>query len=379
MNILIVTFNFPPTIGGMQTRAKNYIRNLTRMKNKVLVVHLLTPEVLQTYFGALNQIGGVYAENYLGATVYRHPSSVKNLFQAFFKTVKAITNIRIDVIHALSGAYTPIGLLFLIYGRMKRIKTGASFYGKDILSSKHSLLDILFLRFSMLLANKIGVNSKATLRFIPKMFAHKVTILYPGVDIQALKQAGTAETSGKKGKTLLFVGRLVWRKSVHELLQAFKHVLERFPETRLIIVGDGPQREALFDLAHKLKIQNKVQFTGFLVGRELWKKYQECDVFVMPSKETRMDTEGFGMVFLEAGLFKKPLIGTWSGGIPEAVIHGKTGILIPQGDIPALENAIERLLTDEDLAKRLGQNAYDRVISEFTWEKATLRLLEMYQ
>jgi len=375
----MIAFDFPPTIGGIQTRVKNYVQNLTKMRNKVVVVHLLDPEVLQRYFGNLNRFGGVHAENYLGATVYRHPSSVKNMFQVFFKTIKAVRKTPIDAIHIVSGANTPIGFLFLIYGKIRGTKVGVSLYGKDILSSRHSLLDILLLRFSMLLADRVGVNSKATSKLLPRTVLHKIAILYPGVDIQVLEQHRAFEIADKKENEVLFVGRLVERKGVDDLLKAFKLLLGRVPTSRLTIVGDGPQRKRLIDLTLKLGVQDKVEFTGTLTGKELYKRYQACDVFVMPSKETGRSVEGFGMVFLEAGLFKKPSIGTWSGGIPEAVLHEETGILIPQKDAIALKNAMELLLTNKELAKKLGQNAYNRVVSKFTWEKATLEFLKMYQ
>jgi phosphatidylinositol alpha-1,6-mannosyltransferase len=384
MNLLMVTFDFPPTVGGIQTRASNYVQHLVKMKNDVVVVHLLNPRVLKTHFGEISGKDEMYVENFFGATVYRYPSKVKKLFRIFFKTLKVIKNSRIDTIHIMSGGNTPAGLLFLLYGKVKGLRTGVSFYGKDILSSRHNLLDILLMRFSMFIADKIGANSVATSRLMPKMVQHKITILYPGIDPQVLtrfkKKRITKE--GAKEKIVLFVGRLVWRKSVHEVLQAFKVVQEKVPEVRLIIVGDGPQRNDLFDLAQKLGIQKKVEFTGTLTGDELWDKYYECDVFVMPSKSFlwrgRGDMEGFGMVFLEAGLFKKPSIGTWSGGIPEAVLNGKTGILIPEGDVVALKDAMILLLTNKDLAKRLGEHAYVRVLSEFTWEKATLRFFSMW-
>ena len=385
MNLLMITFDFSPTVGGIQTRASNYVKHLVKMKNNVVVVHLLNPRVLKTYFGEISGTDKVYVEDFFGATVYRFPSKVKTLFRVFFKTIKLIKNSRIDAIHIMSGGNTPAGLLFLMYGKVKGLKTGVSFYGKDILSSRHNLLDILLMRFSMFIADKIGANSVATSRLMPKTVQHKITILYPGVDPQVLARfkGKRRTTMGAKEKIVLFVGRLVWRKSAHEVLQAFKWVQKKVPKTKLIIVGDGPQRNALFDLAQKLGIRDKVEFTGTLVGDELWEKYYKCDVFVMPSKSFRWrgrgDVEGFGMVFLEAGLFKKPSIGTWSGGIPEAVLHGETGVLIPEGDVVALKDAMMLLLTNEDLAKRLGENAYNRVLSKFTWEKATLRFLTMWK
>lgn len=142
---------------------------------------------------------------------------------------------------------------------------------------------------------------------------------------------------------------------------------------------ERPERTTLSNLTETLGIQGKVEFKGTLTGRKLYERYQACDLFVMPSKKIGRDVEGFGIVFLEAGLFKKLSIGTWSGGIPEVVLDKQTGILVPEGDMIALGNAIELLLTDKDLAKKLGMNAYNRVIKEFTWDEVTLRLMKMYQ
>ena len=85
----MVTFDFHPTVGGIQTRTKYYVRNLGKMKNEVILVHLLNPRVLQTYFGSLPQ-DEVRGEKYLGATVYRYPSRVKFLFRVFFNVIKKL-------------------------------------------------------------------------------------------------------------------------------------------------------------------------------------------------------------------------------------------------------------------------------------------------
>jgi phosphatidylinositol alpha-1,6-mannosyltransferase len=98
----------------------------------------------------------------------------------------------------------------------------------------------------------------------------------------------------------------------------------------------------------------------------------------MPSRQTATDVEGFGMVFLEAGFFAKPSVGTRTGGIPEAVIDGETGVLVPQDDVNALRDALSLLLKDKPLARRLGEKARERVLSEFSWEKATSRFLTMF-
>ncbi len=375
----MITFDFPPQIGGIENRARKYVQTLVKMKHEVIVLNLLDRKLFETHFRISMRQHTVCMENYLGATVYRGLSSPRYMLRVFFTMRKALRGIQIDVIHVVSGVSAPIGLLYLIYGKLMGIKNGISLYGKDILSSKSKPQNAFLLMLTMFLAYRIGVNSRATGKLLPKFFLHKTAVLYPSVKFRIPKPYKQNEKIPRKEKTILFVGRLVKRKGLDDLIRAFKLTLQSVNEAHLTIVGDGPEKEVLVKLVQTLGLKNKVTFTGSLVGDSLERQYKKCDIFVMPSKRTKTDMEGFGMVFLEAGLFKKPCVGTWSGGIPEAVLHGKTGILVPQGDVKALKDAILLLFTDEKLAKKLGENGYKRVISKFTWEKATRDFLGMYQ
>jgi phosphatidylinositol alpha-1,6-mannosyltransferase len=138
----------------------------------------------------------------------------------------------------------------------------------------------------------------------------------------------------------------------------------------LEIVGDGPERTKLERLVADLGLEEKITFFGGLRGDALHDRYRLCNVFVMPSKTMKDDVEGFGTVFLEAGLAGKPSVGTRSGGIPEAILDGETGILVEEGDVQELASAIKRILADANLGLRLGVGARTRVLSEFTWEKS---------
>ena len=97
----------------------------------------------------------------------------------------------------------------------------------------------------------------------------------------------------------------------------------------------------------------------------------------MAPRTLKDDVEGFGTVFLEAGLAGKPSVGTRSGGIPEAVIDHVTGILVEEGNINELAAAISAILGDRDLGKKLGENARSRVLAEFTWERSAERLIDI--
>ena len=366
MRFLIVTFDFPPALGGVETRVKNYIQNMVRLNHQVLVV-------------ALTSRGGrVYVERYLGVSVYRCPSSPRFIFKVLLTIMREISDYHADVMFILTGACSLIGLIFSLYGKLKGMKTGIFLYGLDILSAKANPIKSLTLRFSLLVNQKVGVNSKATSTLIPKNPWTKIFLLYPGVESQDFVTELEIKRYDKT-KFVLFVGRLIKRKGTDDLIYAFKNLLKNVPEAKLVIVGEGSEKDRLYALVREFGIQERVEFTGPLVGRRLQKKYQECDVFAMPSKKVGNDIEGFGIVFLEAALFKKPSVGTWSGGIPEAVIDRQTGLLVPEGDINALKEAIQLLLTDPKLYEELGSNAYMRVIKEFTWNKATNRLIDMYQ
>ncbi|MEM2998074.1 MAG: glycosyltransferase family 4 protein [Thermoproteota archaeon] len=375
MRFLLVTFDFPPSIGGIQTRVENYVKNLVRLGHGVTLVHLVEPEEWRNHFEKTGR--RMIFERVHGASVIRFKYLFKDTSKIFL-TILRIINGKPDVVHVFSGINLIIGNLFLVYGLLKGCKVGVSLFGKDYLASRPNPAYFLPLLFSLLLAQRIGVNSRSTMSLVPRVFRGKARILYPGVDVEALKQAVEESPTHGKGETILFVGRMVRRKGPDLLLKAFSMLLNEHPDARLVMVGDGPFLNSLKDLARQLKLEDKIEFTGALRGKALYSRYAECDVFAMPSRQTATDVEGFGMVFLEAGFFGKPSVGTRTGGIPEAVLDGKTGILISQNDVEALRDALSLLLKNRQLARRLGEKARERVLSEFSWKKATLRFIELF-
>ena len=360
MNILIVTFDPPQNVGGIEGRGNNYTKHLVALGHYV--------EVISFFPGYDYSKEGLH-----GAALFKFPSSSSHVIKSLRLTGKEISKYSIDAIFFLSGALTLYGLLLLVYARYKGIRTLVFYYGKDILTSKQKLFSRLALWISPRLARKIAVNSRYTQSLLLKKYEKKSVTLYPAVDPEILDQLkhGIEQDDFKR---ILFVGRLVQRKGVDDLLQAFKEIASSFPRTLLEIVGDGPELESLQALSRELGVSDRVRFYGRLSGNPLYERYLSCDVFVMTSRATKTDVEGFGTVFLEAGLFGKPSIGTNSGGIPEAVVDGETGLLVSEGDVPALSGALRKLLSDHDLALRLGEAARKRVLSSFTWEETTREL-----
>jgi glycosyltransferase involved in cell wall biosynthesis len=314
-------------------------------------------------------------EGFHGSRLHKCPSETRSILRSFRYTLRLISGDSIDSVFLLSGGITVFGNMLLLYCRMRRKRTAILLYGKDILQARKGRLGKILLFTSQLLTNRIVTNSRFTASLLPRYFQKGIALLYPSVD-PGPQGAGGAKVSSGSGM-ILFVGRLVRRKGVDDLIGAFNLLSGDLPTARLEIVGDGPERMNLEKLAADLGLGQRVTFLGSLKGRALNEKYLECDVFVMPSRTLRDDVEGFGTVFLEAGLAGKPSVGTYSGGIPEAVIDGETGILVQEAEIEELASALKRVLADHALGQRLGENARRRVLAEFTWEETTRRLVKI--
>ena len=179
-----------------------------------------------------------------------------------------------------------------------------------------------------------------------------------------------------EGGPVLFVGRLVSRKGVDRLIKAFAG-LEGTPT--LEVVGDGPERGRLEAMAHDLGVGDRVRFRGKVSAEALQASYARAAIVVLPSvRDARGDTEGLGVVLLEAMNHGTPVVASEIGGIPDIVADGRSGLLVPPGDVAALANALRRLLEDRALAARLGAGGRERVREHFSWDVITDRFEALY-
>ncbi|MEK6544202.1 MAG: glycosyltransferase [Elusimicrobiota bacterium] len=173
---------------------------------------------------------------------------------------------------------------------------------------------------------------------------------------------------------ILFVGRLVPYKGVDILI----HALTRMRTScRALIIGDGPLKDDLAALATNLGISDKIVFLGPLKDKALISYYQNSDIFVLPSVQA---SEAFGIVQLEAMACGIPVINTdLPTGVPEVSLDGQTGLTVKVGDPQALADALDRLVTDIPLRKRLGENAKKRVHDLFTIEMMVEATASLYR
>jgi phosphatidylinositol alpha-1,6-mannosyltransferase len=206
---------------------------------------------------------------------------------------------------------------------------------------------------------------------IPKDRIHKLT---PGVDLQSFQpRARNKQLIDRFGlageKVVLTVARLVPRKGHAIVLRALPAVLDRIPNLKYLIVGEGPEKERLEKIVSDLRLDKIVTFVGDVSHHQIAEFYNLCDVFIMTNRlEEGGDIESFGMVFTEANAMCKPVIGGKSGGTAEAVLDGKTGFLVDPDSAPDVAERLLLLLSSETLSKRMGSAGLNRVIQEFSWK-----------
>jgi glycosyltransferase involved in cell wall biosynthesis len=201
----------------------------------------------------------------------------------------------------------------------------------------------------------------------------KIQVHYIGVDTEYFQPAPNVT----RQQTVLFVGRLSEKKGCSILIEAMALVQAKLPGSELVIIGDGHQRSLLEEMAHRLL--RKFRFLGKQPPSVIREWMQNSSVFSVPSITAQTgDAEGFGIVFAEAQACELPVVSFESGGIPEAVQHGETGFLVPEGDRQGLARELLRVLEDQGLAARLGRAGRLRVHEKFSLAKQSLLLEDIY-
>jgi len=283
-----------------------------------------------------------------------------------------------DLLHAFWPL--PHGLLGLAAKRASGVPLVCTFFGVE-LTWMESDLPFLGPVLRRIVRGSDGVT------VISSYTGERLRKLVPGADPAIIPFGATVEPreiaparARRPGAPfeLLFVGRLVERKGVHVLLEALARVE---PERRVLlrVVGDGPEREPLERRAAELGVGDRVVFEGFVSRGELEARFAGCDAFVLPAVvDAKGDTEGLGVVLLEAMSYGKPVIASAAGGIVDIVRDRRNGFLVPPGDADALAEAVRRLAGDAARAAEMGAAGREDVEAGFSWPVIVDRLATLY-
>jgi phosphatidyl-myo-inositol dimannoside synthase len=369
MEILVITWNYPPRRGGIENLIGNLCSSL-RSKHSVVVVtsYAKSRQSEKDTFRA--RLPGLF------------PFAVYAICRG---ALLLLRNSEIGVIFGASATVTPLVLILArLFGRRAIIQV----HGLDVLyqSFWYQQLCVRWLKScDCVVANSAYTAELAESKGVTR---DRISAIPPGVhperfsvptDVNATKRSWNIE--GRK--IILFVGRLARRKGVKEFIEnSLGQIVQEIPEACFLIVGDNPTES----LAHrddvvsgikatiaKSRLEPYVRLISSLGDDEVIKLYQACEVVVLPTLSIEDDVEGFGIVALEAAAAGKPVVATRVGGIPDAVENGKSGILVDPGDYADLSRVVISLLKNREASSSMGNYGRCRVTRQLDWDNIIRR------
>ena len=371
---LLVTNDFPPRAGGIQTFLEGFVGQLDPQQ---LIVYASTPpdgpEAARHY------------DEQQPYTVVRYPGTT-------MLPTPHVSRTMVDLIRAHGvknvwfGAAAPLGLMAHAAHKAGAEKVISTTHGHEIgwsmIPGARHMLRKVFAD-----ADVVTYLTHATLRRLsPFIGSTPIMQLHGAIDPElfAFDRQARAELRRRYGigqhvPVVVCISRLVPRKGQDVLIQGWHNVVRKYPGTKLVIVGKGPYETKLRELASHSPAQQDIIFTGEVPYRELPAHYSLGDIFAMPCR-TRgggRDIEGLGIVFLEAYAAGLPVVAGDSGGAPEAVLNKETGLVVNGNSVNAVTAAIDCLLADPKRARSMGNAGRAWVDQEWRWSDVAKPLIQL--
>ena len=368
MRLLFVTQDFPPDVGGIQTYSWEVA---TRLAEWVEALEVIAPR--RPSAAAIDQAAPV--------PITRVPGRPDWLpVTALPAVVRRSARLRPDV--AVHAQWQTVGASVLarrLTGFPRRIACVA--HGRELLFNPLSGLAGLgaaydrIRRWALAQPDVLLPVSRYTARLLRDRGASgaRLHVVPNGTDPDRFRpRRGTAvrDRLGIGARPLLLtVGRLVPRKGVDTVLRALPRIAMSVPDVQYVVAGTGPDRDRLEQLATRQGVRDRVHFVGHVADEALPLYYSAADLFVMPVREAPPDVEGFGLVFLEANACGTAVVGARSGGVPDAIVDGETGLLVPPSAPQALARALTGLLQNPARLDMMGRQGRTRTVRTANWHR----------
>lgn len=374
---LVITELFLPTKGGTAVWFDEVYRRLGGKQ-----IHIVTADVPGAAEHDRSHPNVVHRLK-LRRHGWLRPESLGIYAKFLTASLAAASRHEFDAVHA--GRVLPEGLVGWLVARFIRRPLVVYSHGEELTTWRQPMKKRAMV-WTYRHADLVVANSEFTREELIKLGVapEKIRLVNPGVDVDRFRprlahddlKAGIGLPPG--GKLIVSVGRLSRRKGFDQVIRALPLLLQRGLAVHYAVIGIGEDGEYLQQLASRLGVSERVHLIGHVAPDELPRWYNAADVVTMPNREIDGDTEGFGMVFLEAAACAKPTIAGIAGGTAAAVIDGVTGLRVDGSSTEAVVNALERLLGNAALAKELGERGYARALEEFSWQQVAEKTRKLH-
>ena len=364
--LLMITELFLPTKGGTAVMFEDDCR---RLGGKA--VHIVTAAVPgDSAFDSDNP--NTVHRLVLQRNPWLRPESLFLYARLLWKSFRLAYSNRFVAV--LAGRALPEGLVAWVVGRMRGSRVVMYAHGEELTGWGRGR-KFQAMCFALRHADKVLANSDFTRDTLVSLIGvrrDRIVMAYPTVDAERFRpglqfgdlRASIGVAAGQK--LVLSVGRLQRRKGFDQVIRALPGLARRGIDVHHAIIGTGEDREYLLGLAHELGVGDRLHLLGHVAPHDLPRWYNACDLFAMPNRDIDGDTEGFGIVYLEANACAKPAIAGRAGGTGSAVEDGVNGLQVDGDDPLAVEDGIARLLLDASLCRRIGDAARERIANGFT-------------
>jgi len=374
--LLVLTELFLPTKGGTAVWAAEVYKRLGGSE-----IHIVTADVP----GAA-EIDTVHPNSIhrlkLKRVPWLRPESLMMYARFFFKSLWLALTHRFDTVHAFRSL--PEGLVAWAVARMTFRPVVTYAHGEELTGWGHGH-KYQVMRFALRHADRVIANSEFTRDELLRIGvnAERITLIYPGVDVEHFRPGLPCDDLKAKigllpgEKLILSVGRLQRRKGFDMVIRSIPELCKLGLSVRYALIGIGEDRDYLYSLVQELGVDDRVHLLGHVDAEDLPRWYNACDVFAMPNREINGDTEGFGMVFIEAAACGKPAIAGLAGGTAAAVVDGMTGLRVDGSDQQSVCDGLCTLLNDIQIGAEWGKHAHDRVHRMLSWDQVAARTSDL--
>ncbi len=373
--ILVLTELFLPTKGGTAVWAAEVYKRLGGKG-----IHIVTADVPGGREFDASHPNRVHRLD-LRRVPWLRPESLGMYVKFFAKSLALALTHRFSAIHAFRAL--PEGLVAWLVARLTFRPVVIYAHGEELTTwgqgGKYKAM-----RFALRHADRVIANSSYTRDTLISMGVApaRIHLIHPGVDLERF-QPGLDTTGLREGlgigpqeKIVFAVGRLSRRKGFDRLLEAVARLGKEGMGVHCVLGGIGEDADYLDGIIAALDAEAWLHRIGPVAEADLPRWMNACDLFAMPNREIDGDTEGFGMVFIEAGACGKPVVGGRAGGVPSAIEEGVTGLLVNGDDLEDVYRGIRHLLEQPVLARDMGTTGLARARTRFSWERVAAITLE---